>query len=228
MEILHLPHNATSSIQPLDQGIIKVFKSYFNSKKLTDILEKVEAGENLFQVYKNLTLKDAIIYLYFAWQQISKTTIQNCFKHAGWFKKENQAKNAVGDDIVKVELYDEFVAKTMILDPIKEKDFMSIEYNETIALLSDESLDKESSEEEVLQSAEQSQIKIISVNECYNALHIIKEYFEQDGKFSFEGTIGIHEISNALKRKRIEKTLDSWIKKINFVFFTFCNSPKFL
>ena len=54
IEILFLPANLTATLQPLDQGVIKCFKSIFTNKKLSDIIEKVESGCNVFDSYKIL------------------------------------------------------------------------------------------------------------------------------------------------------------------------------
>jgi hypothetical protein len=43
IEIVFLPPNLTSKLQPLDQGIIKCVKTFFNNQKLNEIIEKIEA-----------------------------------------------------------------------------------------------------------------------------------------------------------------------------------------
>ena len=43
IEILFLPANLTSTLQPLDQGVINSLKTIFSNKKLSDIIEKVES-----------------------------------------------------------------------------------------------------------------------------------------------------------------------------------------
>lgn len=39
IEIIFIPPNLTSKFQPLDQGIIKCFKTFFKNRKLNDIIK---------------------------------------------------------------------------------------------------------------------------------------------------------------------------------------------
>ena len=46
IELVFLPPNTTSYIQPLDQGIIKNFKHYYHHRMLQKIVLTIDAGEN--------------------------------------------------------------------------------------------------------------------------------------------------------------------------------------
>ncbi len=48
----------------------------------------VESGENTFDSYKKLTIKDAILMLKFPCEAF-KNTIVNCFKH-GWYMESDE------------------------------------------------------------------------------------------------------------------------------------------
>ena len=122
IEILFLPANLTATLQPLDQGVIKCFKSIFTNKKLSDIIEKVESGCNVFDSYKKLTIKDAVVWISFARHEITTSKIANCFKHANWYW---ETKDIEINDQYEVDVFDEFILKTNILDPIDEKSLTS-------------------------------------------------------------------------------------------------------
>jgi len=47
VEILFLPPNTTSIIQPLDQGIISTFKAYYIRRTFEKILDDIDQDENL-------------------------------------------------------------------------------------------------------------------------------------------------------------------------------------
>lgn len=212
IEIIFMPSNLTSTLQPLDQGIIKCFKSFFTSKKLTDIIERIESGNDVFQSYKRLTIKDAIIYIHFAWQDVSTETIVNCFKHAKWY---GHFENPSVENQYKIDVYEEFIHKTAILDPVDEKDFNTLEYNANDILLSiaSEQLKESnvnSSESNDDEDDDQTEIvsKTVTKQEFYNAFQVIKDYYNQPGMFDTNGAVGINEISKSLKKQGNQKTLD--------------------
>ncbi|KAG0440720.1 Tigger transposable element-derived protein 6 [Dictyocoela muelleri] len=68
IELMYLPKNSTGILQPIDLGIIKYFKTFFNQYKLNDIINNVEKGFDVYESYKNINLKDAIIYTDYAWK----------------------------------------------------------------------------------------------------------------------------------------------------------------
>jgi hypothetical protein len=103
-EILYLPANTTSKLQPLDAGIIRNFKLYYHKRFNRYILQRLEMldtvrvrgvidmamGLNrqsstidkpLQPAYINL--RSAIDLLVSAWNDISPHTIHNCFRHCG-------------------------------------------------------------------------------------------------------------------------------------------------
>ncbi|XP_029656955.1 tigger transposable element-derived protein 6-like, partial [Octopus sinensis] len=80
IKILFFPPNSTGLIQPMDLGIIKTFKTHFTRHKLmylTDLLE--QQNISVYSSYKKLTLKDTVIFLKMACEDVSEKTIANCF-----------------------------------------------------------------------------------------------------------------------------------------------------
>ena len=74
--VYFLPPNATSKLQPLDQGIIQAFKIHYRKALVCNYLLAVEEKRS----YKP-TLLDAIMYARAAWNSVSPKTIQNCWFH---------------------------------------------------------------------------------------------------------------------------------------------------
>lgn len=238
IEILFLPVNSTSKIQPLDQGIINAFKAKLASKKLSDIIEKIESGENLFELYKKITVKNAICYIYLAWQEISSSTIKNCFKHAGWSiqnKNSEMSSNLNNEEDSTIDVYNNFIHKANINDPMEESEFLSISYNENETIL-EESLankidemetkndnsenksnskviDYDDDEEEEDEEEKEEERVVISKKDCYKSLEILKKYFNQPTRFNLNAINGINEISKALKKDICNGNLDDWIIK---------------
>ncbi|XP_029654036.1 tigger transposable element-derived protein 6-like [Octopus sinensis] len=51
IEIMFLPANATCLLQPMDQGVIKTFKTLFNKFKFLEIIEKIELGKSSSEAF---------------------------------------------------------------------------------------------------------------------------------------------------------------------------------
>lgn len=219
IEIKFIPPNLTSVIQPMDQGVISTFKSYFNSKKLSDIIEKVEAGQELFSCYKNLTIKDAIIFLYLAWNDVSQLTIENCFIKAKWFSKETSLIDA--EDVDMGYIYDEFIRVTDIKDPVDQKLFNDLCFTENDAILEDIEKDeiittvdeKEHETELEMENVGEINEEIITKKEVYNALQTLKNYFNQQEGYNDDAIRGLDYLSKSLRAKRLGGTLEHWFTK---------------
>ena len=83
IDLVYLPPNTTSVLQPCDQGIIKALKDKFNYyMTMTVIFEKLENSSSQSDLYKSINILDAISVLKLAWDDVSDKTIINCFKKA--------------------------------------------------------------------------------------------------------------------------------------------------
>ncbi|KAG0438489.1 Tigger transposable element-derived protein 6 [Dictyocoela muelleri] len=76
VEMIFLPKNSTSRLQPLDAGIISSFKAKFYEYQLSSIVEKITNEVHIEKLYKSITLKDALIFAKYAWVDVSKETIK--------------------------------------------------------------------------------------------------------------------------------------------------------
>ena len=81
IELVYLPPNSTSKLQPLDQGIIKVVKQKYRKKLVQRHLKNMEAqlqDKNSTAV----TILDAMHYIAAAWDAVEPKCIRNCFRKA--------------------------------------------------------------------------------------------------------------------------------------------------
>lgn len=92
IKILFLPPNTTSICQPLDQGIIKNFKVFYRTFILKHILSRMDGIKSTAELSKSIDLLEAIYFIKNAWEQVSPSTIKNCFLKAG-FKKTGTHEN---------------------------------------------------------------------------------------------------------------------------------------
>ncbi|GFV63522.1 tigger transposable element-derived protein 1 [Trichonephila clavipes] len=81
VQLVFLPPNTTSLIQPLDQGIIATFKKYYIKTTYKFILNKLE-NESLTvkDVWKQFSIFDCLIHVASASAQIRHRTLNACWK----------------------------------------------------------------------------------------------------------------------------------------------------
>lgn len=82
IQIHFLPPNTTSTLQPLDQGIIKHFKTMY----LKEIVREVLAC--MGDVQCKISILIAMEMVHKAWGNVSAQTIANCFRTCGFIKDE--------------------------------------------------------------------------------------------------------------------------------------------
>lgn len=76
-----LPPNCTSAIQPMDQGIIRCLKTHYRRHFLLRMIHAVDSGEQF-----SFTLLDSIKLIAQSWDEVTASTIRNCFRHSGMKK----------------------------------------------------------------------------------------------------------------------------------------------
>ena len=76
----YLPPNTTSVIQPLDQGVIRSFKSYYHSRLAERSIVKIEAKSD----FQKVDIMEAIDICHYAWKKVTRDTIANCFRKGGF------------------------------------------------------------------------------------------------------------------------------------------------
>ncbi|CAE1275072.1 unnamed protein product [Acanthosepion pharaonis] len=93
IKLSFMPPNTTSLIQPLDQGITRSFKAYYRRELVRMQIAAIDATPPvpLSEVAKQITVLKAMHMLKRALFMVKPSTIQNCFKKAG-FVIESQAE----------------------------------------------------------------------------------------------------------------------------------------
>jgi hypothetical protein len=78
IELLFLPADTTSVLQPMDQGVIRSLKCHFCKLILLRMIECTEKKQD-----HTATLLDAVRCVEKAWRLVTEKIIRNCFRHAG-------------------------------------------------------------------------------------------------------------------------------------------------
>ena len=84
IKFLMLPPNATSIMQPLDQGIILSAKRRYKKELAERYLACVENNKDANSLLKALDIVQATNMIAASWRETSSTIIQNCFRKAGF------------------------------------------------------------------------------------------------------------------------------------------------
>ena len=74
IELIFLPPNCTSVIQPLDRGIIKSWKSKYKKLVLEEYFNYLDKD-----LKYSLSIKNAFIFIKIAWDDVKNDCIKNCF-----------------------------------------------------------------------------------------------------------------------------------------------------
>ena len=132
LEIVALPPNTTSKLQPLDAGIIAAFKCQIRKQQLAyalDILDH-EANPNPYKVDRLKAMRCVRI----AWTNIKSTVIQNCWRRTELLlsveaETESQAAGAetvIDDDDAELrENYNRFVVRANIKEAMTIANFLN-------------------------------------------------------------------------------------------------------
>ena len=79
IDLFFLPPNTTSILQPMDQGVIRSLKARYRTKVVKKMIEAIDSNKPL----PDISLLDAMKMLVLAWNEVTDTIVQNCFRKAG-------------------------------------------------------------------------------------------------------------------------------------------------
>ena len=108
INLIFLPPNTTSVLQPVNQGAIQSLKAHHEKKFVCLCIKAVESNKPP----SNFSILQAMKYLVSSWNVVSKETIVNCFKN---ISQSNQ-QAAVNDDDNPLKILREDLEKRHELD----------------------------------------------------------------------------------------------------------------
>ncbi|CAM4833278.1 unnamed protein product [Rotaria magnacalcarata] len=82
IELVFFPPNTTSTVQPLDQGVIHSFKCHYRRMFVKHIIAQCTMAHSIDHI--TVTALDAIRWIHEAWNTVTNITIRNCFRTAGF------------------------------------------------------------------------------------------------------------------------------------------------
>ena len=84
VNITFLPKNTTSKLQPLDAGIIQMVKTNYRKLMMREIRLAMEECDTVTDIAKKVTVLDALVNLFVAWNRIPSESIKKCFYNCGF------------------------------------------------------------------------------------------------------------------------------------------------
>ncbi|XP_043480281.1 tigger transposable element-derived protein 4-like [Leptopilina heterotoma] len=174
-------HYVTSVLQPMDQGVIKSFKSHYRRKLVLQFIENCEHGN----LDKKLSLLEAIRFMAEAWASVSTETIKHCFQKSRICITENLTTNE-GNSNDDCSLFDWIHNNNININTDNIDDYESID-NELIVseLPSDQeillSIKKNTTEDvsdEEDENEDESCVQHISSVQALSALQTLSTFFE--------------------------------------------------
>lgn len=233
IEIVYLPKNSTAITQPLDSGIIRSFKSKFYHYILSKIVSKISETRSAYELYKELTIKDAILYTNWAWKDVTAEVIKRCWIHAGYYNslETNELNNVKLNSSKTIEStnteFDMIMEHLKIIDPVSEDALLDLEINENELYL--DRIDKEFQKRDLLKTdehllakeningepfnledgswsaEENNSIEIMNVDKAIECFDYVKEFLISELGLSFKDFEGLKNIEKAIYAMKRKK-----------------------
>lgn len=80
VEVVYLPPNTTSLLQPMDQGVIATFKTYYLRTTFKGIVEAVQSDIIVRDYWKSYNILNAITNIDSAWDEVSQSCMNGVWR----------------------------------------------------------------------------------------------------------------------------------------------------
>ena len=177
VEVVFLPKNTTSIMQPLDMGIIQATKAHYKSNMSREVIKELDKCETAtaLELSKRLTLLKGIEFFVQAWDSISDATISNCWRKSGLCYGPEQEEVVENIDIPEQfqDVFEEWVKCDEALETC-QSEFLS--EDQIVADIQSKYIDNEESEDEEIEV----QDRPILSSEALTYIDGLKKYLMQE------------------------------------------------
>lgn len=172
IEVMFLPPNTTSRLQPLDAGIIECFKRRYRKLFLRWRIDKMEKGEDS----KKIDLLQVTRFLIEAYHNIDDSVIRNCWRTTKILPALDQQST---ESVTECDLTQD-IARLGLEDAMTDKEYVTISGEEQV-IASDEISDIILSlqQSETPAHVSESEQPAVKYQEAVNGLMCFKTYVEQ-------------------------------------------------
>ena len=96
-ELIFLPSNITSKLQPMNKGVIRSLKVHYKTMSIKKLIEAIEKKKTLSEFSR----LDAMQMLNLAWGKVTTKSVVNCFEKAGISNEKLSDALLDADDLFK-------------------------------------------------------------------------------------------------------------------------------
>ncbi len=128
IQLIFLPANTTSLIQPMDQGIIQNWKCHYKSELNRRMVAALDANPTLTALdsAKAFSLLNAIYLAHESWEKVKQETIINCFAKGGFLQRDSNEAAVARDEENTVRDEDDILADVEIPDNMGHEQFLEL------------------------------------------------------------------------------------------------------
>lgn len=208
IELVFLPPNVTSVLQPLDQGVIQNLKVNYRKLLLKDFISVIDQKKEF-----HVTVLDAIFYVYKSWNMVSTTCIANCFRHAGFVGSLN-----IVDDETEEE---DDIPLSVLMEDLRNRGH-AIEGEDEYGLIDEEiATTSEATISEIVSQVvysedndSDSETVAVTQAEAFNAINVIRHFFtnHEGAEEHFEKLQNLENIVRKMKPKTRQTCINDYFK----------------
>uniref|UniRef100_H3AM58 HTH CENPB-type domain-containing protein n=1 Tax=Latimeria chalumnae TaxID=7897 RepID=H3AM58_LATCH len=208
--VIFLPTNSTSKLQPMDQGIIKLFKQNYRCLLLQHSIACFESWENA-----EINLLEAIQFAHRAWRKVTIRCISSCFAKAGFHISETneETENPSSDKEGNIPL-SELVVHMELSSDLTVEDYIDVDKNvidstqltEADIIASIKTQDSASGDKEFEsdEEYEPEELKLPSVAEVTHCIEVLNRFINAQSEVSDTIYNNIAELSDYILLRKAE------------------------
>nr|XP_042913967.1 tigger transposable element-derived protein 4-like [Parasteatoda tepidariorum] len=204
IELVFLPPNVTSVLQPLDQGVIQNLKLNYRKLLLKDLIAAIDQKKEF-----HVTVLDAIFYVHKSWNMVSTTCIANCFRHAGFVSSLN-----IVDDETDEE---DDIPLSVLMEYLKNRGH-AIEGEAEYGLVDEEiATTSEATISEIVDSEDNDsdpETVVVTQVEAFDAINVLRNFFtnHEGAEEHFEKLQNLENIVRKMKPKTRQTCINDYFK----------------
>uniref|UniRef100_A0A8C4Q849 Uncharacterized protein n=2 Tax=Eptatretus burgeri TaxID=7764 RepID=A0A8C4Q849_EPTBU len=227
IKVVFLPPNTTSLIQPMDQGVIATFKTYYLRRTFANLVKSTDNDHmTVKEFWKSFTIRDALRNVEESWKEVTPYCMNGV-----WGKLCPQFVNgfkgfSVNNDLLKARRNIVEMAKTVGFDEVKEGDVEELldSYREELSNEDLLLLEKERQvEESEVESEEVEPLRTLTCKRMAEAFRLIDmglTIFDEDDPNTERSSRVARNVQAELSRyKLIQK--EKRMKATQMTFFSF-------
>lgn len=209
IKIIFMPPNTTSLIQPLDQGIIRATKAHYRTQIMRKLINAIDNGSSLANYAKSIDLLKSLHMLKRAWFLVSPSTIENCFRKAGFL---NCIENQESTEPDPLENFGDFIEEEdfgAFIDCDNDVEcFGNLTDNEICDIVKRNQVEMRDLDEsgDDIETADETE-QCVTHKDVLKHLSVVRKYLEQnfadyDGFYQIEDMIEKNILNNRTVQKK--------------------------